>query len=151
MTPAALVASLEARGAHLLVDGVDLVVRPAAAVTPEDVKNLKKLKAEVLSVLRSRDLSADWSKVNLHQLDRVLEVAVPWCDVPLILAPGCRIARDLRARDLKPGRVWCTCEVLDLLLTGVMPEDTRRIGETKLGFSGAVVGACRLEPRETGR
>ena len=92
------------------------------------------------AVLRGRALSVDWDRVSLYRLDKVLEVAVPWADVPLILAPGCRSARELRDRDQKPGRVWCTCEVLDLLLTNVPCEDARKIGEAKLVFGGTVAG-----------
>lgn len=66
----------------------------------------------------------------------MLEIAVPWSDVPLILAPGCRIARELRERDSRPGRVWCVCEALDLLLTGVTPQDARKVGEARLLFNG---------------
>lgn len=118
MTAAALVAALEARGLHLEVDGCDLVVQPAAAVTPEDVAVLRRVKPDVIAVLRGRTLRTDWTRVSLYQLDRVLELAVPGSDVRLVIAPGCRIARELRASDPKPDRVWCCCEVIDLLLSG---------------------------------
>ncbi len=100
-------------------------------------------KAAVLALLRegkARSIAgADWTRVSLSALDRVLEVAVPWADVPLILAPGCRVARELRERDSKPGRVWCVCEALDLLYAGVTPQDARKVGEARLLFDGHTV------------
>jgi hypothetical protein len=35
--------------------------------------------------------------------------------------------------------VWCVCEVLDLLLTGVPPEDARKVAEARLLFDGRSV------------
>jgi len=144
VTAAALVEALEARGARLSERDGDLVVKPRGILQEADREVLRAHKAAVLAVLRARALGTDWSRVSLYQLDRVLEVAVPWTDVPLILAPGCRLARELRDRDPRPGRVWCTCEVLDLLLSGVTPENARKVAEAKLGLGGAVVGARRL-------
>ena len=77
--------------------------------------------------------------MSLPALDRVLEVAVPWADLPLIVAPGCRIARELRDREARPGRVWCVCEALDLLLTGVKPEDARKVAEARLTLDAPAV------------
>lgn len=65
---------------------------------------------------------------------------MPWSDVRLVLAPGCRVARELRAQEAKPGRVWCTCEILDLLLSGVAPDDARKIAETRLTFDATLAG-----------
>lgn len=148
MTVAELVSTIEARGIILREVRGGIGVRPARAVTATEIEVLKTLKSDVINYLRQRGarpegINVDWSRVSLWQLDRVLEIAVPWADVPLILAPGCRIAHELRARDTKPGRVWCVCEALDLLLTNVPPDDARKIGEAKLMFGGAVVGAER--------
>jgi hypothetical protein len=143
MTAATLLLALETRGLDLHVDGPDLVVRPADAVTPEDLEMLKSAKAEVIAILRGRALGVDWSRVSILQLDKVLEVAVPWADIPLLLAAGCRLAWELRDRDPKRGRVWCTCEVLNLLLTGVPSEDARKIAETRLLFDGTMAGVRR--------
>lgn len=52
MTAEVLVAELEARGVQLEVDGSELVVRPAGAVTPDDVAALRRAKAEVVSIVR---------------------------------------------------------------------------------------------------
>ncbi len=135
-----LLYDLETRGVHVRERQGSVVATPANLVKPADVAALRTLKPHVLAHLRGQALGTAWSRVSLHELDHVLEIAVPWCDLNLILAPGCRLARDLRARDPKPGRVWCVCEVLDLLLAGVPPEDAQKIGEAKLMLGGTVVG-----------
>lgn len=113
---------------------------------PADREALLAHKPAVLALLKERQarLLADVVKVKLRDLTRIIEIAVDWCDIPILIAPGCRVAKDLRAADPKPGRVWCVCEVLDLLLTSVPPEDAQRIGQAKLALDGAVVGARRL-------
>jgi hypothetical protein len=55
---AALVARLRARGVALEPDGGTLVVRPADRVRPEEVVALKRLKPEVLALLRSAPANA---------------------------------------------------------------------------------------------
>jgi hypothetical protein len=145
LTAAQVVADLEARGVTVTERGGFIVLRPPEAVTSADVAILKASKAEVISVLRGRAIGTDWTTVNLWQLDKVLEVAVPWSDVRLLIAPGCRIARQLRATDPKPGRVWCSCEILDLLLSGVTPEDARKIAATRLDFDATLRGVFPAE------
>ena len=55
MTPAELVAGLEARGVTLRpTERGTLAVRPADAVTPEEVAALRRAKPEVLSMLSER-------------------------------------------------------------------------------------------------
>lgn len=139
-----LLAALERRGIRLRVEGERLAYEaPAGTLRDGDRKALLTHKAAVLGLLRERQArtveGVDWSRVSLHQLDRVLEIGVPWADVPLILAPGCRIAHSLRAQDPQPGRVWCTCEVLDLLMTGVTCEDARRVADARLTLDGPAV------------
>lgn len=145
MTPAAveIVARLEARGARLTPQGDAVAVTPKSTLADADREAIRRHKADVLAILRGRDLGAEWAHVSLWQLDKVLEVAVPWCDVRLLLAPGCRVASELRQADSKPGRVWCVCEILDLLLTNAPPEDARKVAEAKLLMAGAVAGARR--------
>jgi hypothetical protein len=138
---------MEARGLHLVVDGADLVVTPAAEVTAEDMAVLKVAKPEVVAHLRSRTLGIDWTRVSLRQLDRVLEVAVPWSDAHLVIAPGCRVAREVRESDMKPGRVWCTCEIIDLLLSGVTPEDARKIADARIAFDAGLA----MTTKDSGR
>ena len=144
MTAEALVAAAEAAGLQLQPkpDG-KLHVVPRDRLTPDLRAALVASKADVLAYLRGRSLGVEWSRVSLYQLDRVLEVEVPWADYRLVIAPGCRIARELRAQDALPGRVWCVCGVLDLLLSGVTPEDVRKIAETRL-----VLDAEQLEIRK---
>lgn len=141
MTLSDVIHGLEARGARLRLreDGA-LTIRPKGVATPTELEVLATLREEVAAHLRGRPFGADWTRVSLWQLGRVLEVAVPWSDVRLLIAPGCRVARELRASDPKPGRVWCVCEVSDLLLSGVKPEDAQKIAETKITFEATFQG-----------
>lgn len=156
MTAAGLLADLEARGARVTERAGALTVSPAVVLQDADRAALRAHKAAVLDLLRERRARAvpagtDWRRVRLTDLHHVLDIAVPWTDVPLILAPGCRIARELRALAPRPGRVWCVCEVLDLILSGVTPDDAPKIAEAKVLFTGAVLGARRLGPAEPPR
>ena len=139
MSAAEFIERMRARGLYVQVEERQLVMEledGAARPTAEERRRLQELKPEIIAYLSG----IDWSRVSLYQLDRILEVAVPWSDVNLVIAPGCRIARELRARDPKPGRVWCCCEIADLLLSGVRPEDARATAEAKILFGGAVAG-----------
>jgi hypothetical protein len=133
-TVADFVGQLEARGVILRERDGGLAARPARAITPTEREVLAMMKDDILSYLRGRPFGAAWDKVSLYKLDKILEVAVPWSDVQLLIAPGCKVAKELRAHDPKPGRIWCTCEILDLLLTNVPPEDARKIAEARLLF-----------------
>lgn len=146
MTPSGLVAALEARGVELEPDRLELVVRPADKVTATEMAILKRMKADVLGLLRGRTLGVDWWRGSLYQLDRILEVSVPWAEVSIIIAPGCRIARELRSTDPKPGRVWCVCEVLDLLRLNVPPADAQRIALARLTFDADMGGVKDGQP-----
>ena len=143
MSASALVADLEARGVVLVEKAGKLSVQPRARVTREELAALHSAKHYVLRMLRARTLGTDWSTVPLSSLDRILEVTVPWSEINILLVPGCRIARDLRARDPKPGRIWCTCEILDLLSSNVPPDDARKIAEAKLLMAGELRGVTR--------
>jgi hypothetical protein len=149
MTPTDLLRTLESRGARFWSEGGRISWEaPRGVLEPADLEALRRSKPSLLSLLRKRQaaqgeaykasVDLDIERVTLGALDRILEIAVPWSDFRLLLVPGCRLARELRKRDAKPGRVWCTCEVLDLLLSGVSPEDARKVGLTKLDFGGQV-------------
>ena len=152
MTVSDVIQGLEARGARLRLreDGA-VAIRPKGVATPTELEVLTTLREDVAAHLRGRPFGADWAKVSLWQLDKVLEVAVPWSDVRLLIAPGCRIARELRATDPKPGRVWCSCEILDLLLSGVTPEDARKIAPTRLDFDATIRGVFPTEKAGEGK
>ncbi len=141
MTAAAILDRLEARGISVTPRGESLAIRPAGALGPGEREALIALKTDILAILRGRALGVDWTAVELQSLNRVLEVSVPWSEVHLIIAPGCRVARQLRAADSKPGRVWCVCEVLDLLLTAVPPKDAQSLAMSRLAFDAGWVGA----------
>jgi hypothetical protein len=145
MKAAEFVAAMRRKGADIVLepDG-SLVIEledGAPRPTEADKRRLQEMKSEIIAHLSG----VDWSRVSIYQLDRVLEIAVPWSDVPLLLAPGCRIAAELRSRDPKPGRVWCTCEVIDLMLTGVSPADVRKVAQTKMVFGGTVTARRDVE------
>ena len=143
MTAETLVARLEARGLRLVRRGEIVAVRPAGQLATDERAAMRRLRPEVVSLLRGRALGTDWARVSLYHLDKVLEIEIPGWEVRMILAPGCRIARELRATDPKPGRIWCSCEVSDLLLSGVTPEDARKFAEARLTFDATLDGVTR--------
>ena len=140
MTAEALVAVLESRGASLAIRDGNIIVSPRGVLTADLRQALIARKPDVLAHLRARALGTDWSRVSLRTLDQVLEVEVPWSDMPLVIAPGCRIARELRAEGQRPGLVWCVCEVAQLLLCGVTAADVRAIAEARELFDGELIG-----------
>lgn len=146
MTAGDFVIYMRNRGLCLVLLDGSLAIETEEGVAPmteEERSTLKALKPQIVTFLNG----VDWQRVSLYSLDRILEVSVPWSDVALLIAPGCRLARELRAQDPKPGRVWCVCEVLDLLLSGISPEDARRVAGARLALDGAVVGVRQEQPR----
>ena len=149
MTPEALLAAAEAQGLHLAPrQSGALYVSPSDLLTPELRGALKAQKPAIRSLLRDRALGTDWTRVGLWQLKRVLEVAVLWSNTRLVIAPGCKLAGELRATDPKPARIWCSCEVSDLLLSGVTPDDAQKIGEARLIFDATLDGITNTSPAE---
>jgi hypothetical protein len=141
-----VIRGLESRGAALrLREDGGIGIRPKGVATPTELEVLTTMREEAAAILRGRPFGAAWDKVSLYELDKVLEVAVPWSDVRLVIAPGCRVAAELRGQDPKPGCVWCTCEVLDLLLSGVGPEDARAIAGARLIFDAPLAGLRKSE------
>lgn len=51
LEPLMLALDLEARGFHMFAEGEDLLVQPAARLTPEDIASLKRWKRHVLAIL----------------------------------------------------------------------------------------------------
>jgi hypothetical protein len=133
--------ALGARGVRLFEQDGSLAFAPRSKVSQADREALIAHKPALLTLVRARVTQA--ARVNVWSLDRILEVAVAWSDVRLLIAPGCRVARALRAADPKPGRVWCVCEVVDLLLSGVRPEDARTIAEARLTFDAGPAGITK--------
>lgn len=147
-TIADLVATAEAAGLVLTPrPGGALYVAPRERITPALREALRSAKAEVITYIMTRDFETDWTRVRLADLDRIIEVAVPWSDVNLIIAPGCRIADGLRATDSTPGRVWCVCEVLDLLLIKATPTEAREVAEAKITLGGRVTAVRPIDAR----
>jgi hypothetical protein len=143
MTPRELEVTLRERGIGLWLEAGRVVVEvdpDGARPTAEELRAVKAMQARLVTYMTARDHGIEYMHVSLYQLGRILEVAVPWSDVRLLIAPGCRIARELRASDPRPGRVWCVCEVLDLLLSGVTPEDARGMAEARTMFDATLAG-----------
>jgi hypothetical protein len=144
VTAGELAAALGARGLRLHDDDGQLVaVSPRSKLTDDDREALRAHKAALLALVRSR--TAQVVQVNLWSLDRILEVAVPWSDARLLIAPGCRIARQLRAIDPTPGRVWCVCELADLVLSGVTEDGGRKTGETRITFDAVMTEIRKVQ------
>lgn len=98
MSPAALVETLRARGVTLEVHGDRLKVRPATAVTPDEVEKLRQHKTEVLRLLAPAPAATPVS------LDRVTirEVLGPDTDDPHAVA-CVRFEVVATVRELKAG------------------------------------------------
>lgn len=147
MTVGEFVRQLERQGFRLREEDGHLVINPKQRVTPTLKETLTSRGLEIRDYLRERkarpNVGGDWSQLSLFGLDHVLEVVVPWSDIRLVLAPGCRVARELRDQDPHPGRVWCVCELADLLLSGVIPPDARAAVEARLVFDAEHAGAKR--------
>ena len=146
---AELVRTIESRGVTLREKAGAVVARPAGKVTPAERAALGVHKEAVLTILRQRQaqevLGIDWTRVELRNLDRILEVAVPWSDTHLLIVPGCKVAKELRASDPQPGRIWCVCEILDLLLTNVSPREAQSLAEARLMFDADLGGVAGPE------
>jgi hypothetical protein len=74
-------------------------------------------------------------RTKITALDKILEVSVPWADQTLFLAPGCKVAARL-STEFGRGRVWCVCELLDLVFSGIRGEDLKKVMDIKLTFDG---------------
>ena len=144
MTAVEIIANLEARGISLELDeSCGFVIETnGPRPTPDDMVALRAEKDEIVDALRARQAAPATERplpepleMPLHKLTNILVLDVPWCAQPVYIAPGCGVARRL-ARGHGHGRVWCVCEVLDLLFSRISPSDARKIAEGKLMFDG---------------
>jgi len=142
MTAVALVADLQARGVTLEPRGDRLAVRPVSRLTREEIEALRRHKAEVLALLRG-PAPAEVARVlglPLNQLDRVLEVRVPWLPVTLWFCPAEADATGLMTEGVSRGRIWTAAELLDLLgIPSITKAGVRTLAVAKLEFDGDVV------------
>jgi hypothetical protein len=151
MTPADLVETLEGRGVRLAErDGGRLSIRPVDRVRPEELEALRREKADVLALLRGRTLGIGWSHISTDHLNRVLELRIPGWDQSLIITPGCRVTRELRSRDPRPGQVWCMCEILDLILANVPPAAATKVTDSRPMFAQTIAGGLHDRAVRTG-
>ena len=134
-----LVRQLAAKGIDVVLLGGDVVleVEGEARPTPEEKEMVREQREALRTYVLRRDLPPI-ARVRLDQLDRVLEVAVPWADYRLLITPGCAAARQLREVDAMPGRIWCVCEVLNMMLTGATRDHARMVAEWKALLAGRV-------------
>jgi len=151
VTALELLRDLEARGVQLHLKPGDrfAYVAPEGALAESDLSALREHKGQVLGLLRARAEGTfeGVAGTSLWALDRVVEVEVPWHNETLFFSPGPGRTQQLEDEGISRGRVWCTCELLDLLLTGVTPEDARAIAEAKLAFGGATVRTNKVDAK----
>jgi TubC N-terminal docking domain len=137
---AGLVGTLRDRGVTLKPDGDLLRIRPASMVSPDEKAALRVHKAEVLALLRSDP--AEVVRVlglPLDQLDRILEVRVPWWPDGLWFVPTEADAEMLCGEGITRGRVWTARELQDLLTITVLTKTAvRTVAEAKLAMDGDV-------------
>jgi hypothetical protein len=147
VTAAALVSTLHARGVTLKPRGDHLVARPVSRMTTDEVEALRRHKVEILELLRRETERPDPVEVArlldlpISQLDRMVEVRVPWLPLTLWLVPSLRAAELLVQEGLSRGRIWTATELLNLLaVPGITTADARRLAEAKLEFDGEITG-----------
>ena len=140
MTAAAqLVEALRARGVTLEPAGDRLRVRPASALSAEELEALRMVKPEVLRLLAAQptptpapldpDLLAFLLALPLDHFARKgqpLEVRVPWWPESLWFVPTDRELAALRREGVAPQRIWTAGE-LAALLKGEWTEETLRV------------------------
>jgi hypothetical protein len=140
MPAALLVADLQARGVTLEPRGDRLAVRPVDRVTSGELEALKRHKPEVLALLRRADSEvARVLGLRLPQLDRLLEVRVPWLAVSLWFVPDPSAAEVLVGEGVSRGRIWTSSELIDLIgIPNITTASARRLAETKAAIDGEI-------------
>jgi hypothetical protein len=136
---AELVGTLRTRGVILRPDGDLLRIRPASMVSSDEKAALRVHKAEVLALLRLDPEVGRVLGLPLDQLDRVLEIRVPWWPDPLWFVPAEADAEILVHEGISRGRIWTAGELRDLLsIPGITKASARRVAEAKLAMDGDV-------------
>ena len=94
--------------------------------------------------------SADVARVlglPLDQLDRVLEVRVPWERASLWFTPTEADAEALVRKGVSRGRIWTSGELQDLLaIAGISKAGARTIALTKIEFDGEITDVRPTNP-----
>ena len=142
---AELVGTLRTRGVTLRPDGDLLRIRPASMVSPDEKAALRVHKAEVLALLRPDP--AEVARVlglPLAQLDRALEVRVPWWPDGLWFVPTVADAEALCAEGITRGRIWTVGDLQDWLsIPGMTKAGARTLALAKLEFDGVITDVRR--------
>ena len=83
----------------------------------------------------------------VDQLDRMLEVRVPWLPAALWFVPSESHAEVLTLKGVHRGRIWTARELHDLLsIPGITKAGARTIAEAKREFGGAVTALRTHSP-----
>jgi hypothetical protein len=151
-----LVGVLRSRGVVLRPDGDLLRFRPAALVTSEEKVLLRQHKPAVLELLRQAPPDPEISRVlglPVTQLDRLLQVRVPWLPESLWFVPDEAAVEALVGDGVSRGRIWTAGELLDLLSLPTTKIEARTIAHAKVEFDGEVTavreGCKHLEEPST--
>jgi hypothetical protein len=144
VTAAQAVAEARRHGCRLkLEDGRPVLYGRPGSLPEPILDTLKANRESVAALLATEEPPAplpEVARVSLYQLDKVLEIVVPWSDQTLFLAPGCRVARQLAER-YGQNHVRCVCAVLDFFLRG----DAPAILEAARLFDGRIDGRAAWE------
>ncbi len=169
MTAAAqLVQALRARGVNLEREGDRLRVRPASALSTDELEALRQVKREVLRLLQTEPAlwvhppdppserpnevqrkpahhvaeALPFLRMPLDVFARVgasLEVRVPWLDVTLWMVPTDRDVAWLMAEGVRRGRIWTATELMQFMAIGDRtPEKVKTVTHAKLGLDGEI-------------
>jgi hypothetical protein len=74
----------------------------------------------------------------LTELDRVIEVRVPWWPLTLWFVPGEADVQALLGEGVTRGRIWTATELADLLTLGVPPAAAQTVAVVRAEFDGAI-------------
>jgi TubC N-terminal docking domain len=147
VTPAVLVADLQARGVVLEPRGQQLAIRPPSLVSPAELEVLRQHKAEVLTLLQAPTTPPPGTLdrilgMTLRQFElegALLEVRVPWWPETLWFVPAERDKAGLVAEAIGVHRVWTAHELSDVLPIAGLPDMLASLMRAREAFGGEVI------------
>jgi hypothetical protein len=150
---AAMIADLRARGVSLERRGDRLIARPVSRLTLNEQEILRQHKAEIMTLLKRSPVPLDPLEVarilglQIPQLDRMVEIRVPWLPVTLWFVPGPAEVEILVAEGVTRGRIWTSLELLQALaIPDITTAGVRRLAEAKLEFNGEITRIRAIVP-----
>jgi hypothetical protein len=133
--------------------GHRLIARPVSRLTPNEQEALRQHKAEIMTLLERSPVPPDPLEVarilglQISQLDRMVEIRVPWLPVTLWFVPGPAEVEILVAEGVTPGRIWTSLELLQALaIPDITTAGVRRLAEAKLEFKAEITGIRAIAP-----